>query len=218
MIYHVRFQKLSLSQEIHQRILDLLLQGKLLPGQIINRRQMAADFNVSVAPVLEAMVLLEHEGLLETIPRKGTQVKLIREADVKGQFMLRDALESKAARLYWDGPLKQRWDELKPFAEKVDQAPEDHLEDWKTEILFHRELVGLAGIPALTEAYDRTMKLNLFYAMARIIPVHQKTSRDNHVELLRRLSEAGSADKAEQVIRNHVWYGKEFILNAETSV
>ncbi len=208
----------SLSQEIHQKLLAMLLEGELLPGQIINRRQMASDFNVSVAPVLEAMVLLEHEGLLETIPRKGTQVKLIREADVMGQFMIRDALECKAARLYWDGPLKDKMDHLLPFAEKVDQAPEDHLEDWKTEILFHRDLVNLAAVPALTEAFDRTMKLNLFYAMARIIPAHKKTSRENHVDLLNRLCAAGSADRAEEIIRNHVWYGKDFILNTVSRV
>ena len=211
-------EKESLSQGIHQKLLDMLLEGELLPGQIINRRQMAADFGVSVAPVLEAMVLLEHEGLLETIPRKGTQVKLIREADVLGQFMIRDALECKAARLYWKGPLKEQMERLLLFAERVDHAPEDHLEDWKTEILFHRDLVELAGIPALTEAYDRTMKLNLFYAMARIIPAHRKTSRENHVDLLHRLCAAESADREEEIIRNHVWYGKDFILNADFRV
>ena len=203
---------LSLANEIHEKILNMLLQGELIPGQIINRRQMAADFNVSVAPVLEAMVLLEHEGLLETIPRKGTQVRLIREHDVLGQFMLRDALESKAARLYWGKPLADKIRKLHSFAMMVDQAPEENLEDWKTEILFHRELVSLADVPALVEAYDRTMKLNLFYAMARIIPVHEKTGRDNHEMLLEQLIASESPDRAEALIRNHVWYGKKSIL------
>jgi len=209
---------MSLASEIYEKILGMLLAGELLPGQIINRRQTAADFQVSVAPVLEAMVLLEHDGLLETIPRKGTQVRLIREEDVIGQFMLRDALESKAARLYCGGSLQERLEELLPFAERVDRAPADHLEDWKTEILFHRELVSLAGIPALTDAYDRAMKLNLFYSMARIIPARLAASRDNHVALLERLAGADSPEEAEGIIRKHVWYGKESLVKDRPSL
>ena len=111
--------------------------------------------------------------------------------DVRGQFVLRDALESKAARIYWGEILIEKSEELLAFARRVDQAPSDHLEDWKTEILFHRELVSLAGVPVLTEAFDRTMRLNLFYAMARIIPVHLATERDNHVILLQNFDECG---------------------------
>ncbi|OQY33481.1 MAG: hypothetical protein B6241_07925 [Spirochaetaceae bacterium 4572_59] len=209
---------MTLSSDIYRKIMDLLLSGELLPGQNINRRQIASDFDVSVAPVLEAMVRLEHEGLLETIPRKGSQVRLIREEDVLGQFILRDALESKAARIYYGDILKEKMNGLEPFARLVDQAPSDQLEDWRTEIIFHRELVSLAGIPALTEAFDRTMKLNLFYAMARIIPVHLASERDNHVDLLKRLVEAPHADRAEEIIRSHVWYGKESILKENITV
>ena len=100
----------------------------------------------------------------------------------------------------------------------MDQAPSDNLEDWKTEILFHRELVSLAGIPALTAAFDHTMKVNFFYAMARIIPAHLTTERDNHVDLLHRLTDAEGPDQAESIIRDHVWYGKEAILKSKFTV
>lgn len=203
---------MQLSKDVYNRILEQLLEGKLLPGQIINRRQIAADFGVSVAPVLEAMLLLEHEGLLETIPRKGTQVRLVRSEDVLGQFMIRDALESKAARMYWNTTLPDARDDLLDFAEQVDNAVQDHLEDWRMEILFHKELVSLAGIPALTAAFDRTMRLNLFFSMARIVPPEKNAGRDNHVVLVNRLLEAGSADEAENIIRTHVWYAKEYLI------
>jgi GntR family transcriptional regulator, rspAB operon transcriptional repressor len=209
---------MSLSGAIYRKLMVMLLQGELVPGQMINRRQIAASLDVSVAPVLEAMVLLENEGFLETIPRKGTQVKIIREEDVRGQFIFRDALESKAARMYYGAPLTGRMGELESFALRVDQAPSDHLEDWKTEILFHRELVALAGVPALTDAFDRAMRIHLFYAMVRIIPAHRATERDNHVVLLRNLSEAEGPDQAERIIRSHVWYGKEAILGENCPV
>ena len=203
---------MQLSRDVYNRILEQLLAGTLLPGQIINRRQIAAEFGVSVAPVLEAMLLLEHEGLLETIPRKGTQVRLVRNEDVLGQFMIRDALESKTARLYWNRGLPEAADDLLDFAAQVDGATQDLLEDWRLEILFHKELVSLAGIPVLTQAFDRTMKLNLFFAITRSVSEGTKLGRDNHVLLIRNLLEAGSADEAEKIIRTHVWFAKEHLL------
>lgn len=199
---------MSLAESIYNKIMERLLAGEILPGQILNRRSLAEEFQVSVAPVLEALVRLEQEGLVETIPRKGTQVRLIRQEDVRGQFILRDAIESKAARLYWGAPLAEGLEELRPLARQVDRAPADHLEDWKTEILFHRELVLLAGVPALTDAFDRSMTLNHFYAMARIIPAREASARDNHEALLERLAGAADPDRAEGIIRAHVWYGK----------
>jgi DNA-binding GntR family transcriptional regulator len=201
-----------LSRDVYNKILEQLLAGELYPGQIINRRQIANDFGVSVAPVLEAMLLLEHEGLLETIPRKGTQVRLIRQEDVLGQFMVRDAIESKAARLYWNTKLPDACEYMIDFARQVDTATEDLLEDWRLEILFHKELVSLAGIPALTAAFDKTMKLSLFFTMARTVSPENKSSRDNHEVLIENLNNAASADEAEDIIRTHVWYAKEHLI------
>ncbi|QEN06769.1 GntR family transcriptional regulator [Oceanispirochaeta crateris] len=201
-----------LSRDVYNKILEQLLAGELYPGQIINRRQIANDFGVSVAPVLEAMLLLEHEGLLETIPRKGTQVRLIRQEDVLGQFMVRDAIESKAARLYWNTKLPDACEDMIDFARQVDTATEDLLEDWRLEILFHKELVSLAGIPALTAAFDKTMKLSLFFTMARTVSPENKSSRDNHEVLIENLNNAASADEAEDIIRTHVWYAKEHLI------
>ncbi|MDA3958300.1 GntR family transcriptional regulator [Oceanispirochaeta sp.] len=201
-----------LSRDVYNKILEQLLAGELHSGQIINRRQIAGEFGVSVAPVLEAMLLLEHEGLLETIPRKGTQVRLIRPEDILGQFMIRDAIESKAARLYWSKSLPDAYEDMIDFARQVDNAPEDLLEDWRMEILFHKELVSMAGIPALTKAFDQTMKLNLFFTMARTVPPEKKHGRDNHEVLIERLNNADSADEAEEIIRTHVWYAKEYML------
>ena len=51
-------------------IVDAELERELKPGEIINRRQIATRLDMSVAPVLEAMLRLESEGYLETLPRK----------------------------------------------------------------------------------------------------------------------------------------------------
>lgn len=203
----------GLAGKMYDILLDELLSNRLTPGQMINRRQIASTYGMSVAPVLEAMLQLEHEGFLETIPRKGTQVKVITIEDIYGSFLIRDAIESKAARLYYAEALTSSLDQLTSLAQEVDSAPDDHLEDWKTEIRFHRRLVALSGCQALSDALDRVMRLNVFYGMNQFIPVQYRTPRDNHTLLLEKLSQARSADDAERIIRTHVWFGKEYLLD-----
>lgn len=58
----MRKKDASLSEQVYHTLLDRLLSNKLIPGEILNRRDVAKELQVSVAPVLEAMVQLEHEG------------------------------------------------------------------------------------------------------------------------------------------------------------
>jgi len=74
--------KASLSKEVYQEILSRLMDNRLVPGNILNRRKVAKELGVSVAPVLEALKQLEMEGFLESIPRKGTIVKPTSIADI----------------------------------------------------------------------------------------------------------------------------------------
>ena len=46
-----------LSETIYETLLDMLTKGELMPGEIINRREIAARLGVSVAPVLELSLI-----------------------------------------------------------------------------------------------------------------------------------------------------------------
>src|SRR5688500_11104912 len=93
----------SLSTRVYDDILGRIVSGRMKPGDVFNRRQVAAELGVSVAPVLEAMLELETEGLIQTLPRRGTRVCQASADDVWGQLMVREALECQAARLYCGG-------------------------------------------------------------------------------------------------------------------
>lgn len=154
------------------------------------------------------------EGFVETIPRKGTQIRTVTRERLRDTFILRDAVETKAARLYWGEPLKEHADELMKRAVEVDNTPKDLLRDWKTEIAFHQRLIELSGSRLLAETFAKVVKLNLFYGMNQIIPIDLQKKRDNHLRLVSRLIAAESRDTAETLIRNHVWYGKYYLLDS----
>ena len=55
---------------------------------------------MSFLPVSEALLRLEFEGLLESRPRAGTRVRIPSPDDVRGHYLVRETLETQAARLF----------------------------------------------------------------------------------------------------------------------
>jgi DNA-binding GntR family transcriptional regulator len=207
----IRMMKRSLSQQVYEKLLERILQNYWAPGDLINRRDIAAELGVSVAPTLEAMLRLEAEGLLETISRKGTRIRVITEDDLRGQVILRQALECQAARLYCGQPIVQNRDRLLDLAEAVDTAvPVFGVENWRRDIEFHRSLLELTRCKILAQKFKEVMQLSLFIAANRLSSINFNYKYNHivnrHTEIVKKL-ETPDPDVAERVIREHLHSG-----------
>lgn len=205
-------QKTSLASQAYRALLDRLLRNELVPGEILNRRSVAEELGISVAPVLEAMLQLEHEGFLDTIPRKGTRVRPVRAEDVIGSLIVREALECQAARIYCGPIIAQHVEELRPLARGIEETRPDEAEHWEHEIRFHQALVDLAGIPMLSEEFRRCIQLNVFFRLNKLLASTREHDQRHHDRLLTELAVA-TPDVAEQLTRDHVRSGKGHLLN-----
>ncbi len=65
----------------------------------LDERQLAQDFGISRTPVREAMVQLEREGFVRSVPRRGVYVVRKTKSEVIELIQAWAALESMAARL-----------------------------------------------------------------------------------------------------------------------
>jgi DNA-binding GntR family transcriptional regulator len=72
--------------------------GELRPGQRVAQEEVAEALGVSVAPVREALRVLEQEGQVRYFPRRGYFVTELRIADLEEIYELRRLLEERAAR------------------------------------------------------------------------------------------------------------------------
>lgn len=193
-----------LSQRVYDWLLGRILACELKPGDRINRRDVADQVGVSVAPTLEAMVQLEWEGFLETRPRLGTRVRVVDAEEVRGRFILREALEAQGARLYCGHPVKQHEKQLLKLANAVDRSSPRSSTNWNVEIDFHRALMALTNCPVLIDAFDHVLRHSLFYAINRLLPPpRRRIAPNSHARLIRQL-QVQDPDKAEQAIRAHV--------------
>src|SRR3981081_2171691 len=90
----------DLAGEAYVIIRERILRGEVAIGQVISRRKIAAELGMSFLPVSEAFLRLEFEGLLESRPRAGTRVRIPSREDVRGHYIVREALEVQAAMLF----------------------------------------------------------------------------------------------------------------------
>ena len=84
---------------LYQQVREKIVCGDIKPGEILTEAGLADEYGVSKAPVREALVLLGHEGLVESMPRIGHVVATFTVQDVLETFHLRSVLEAEAAGL-----------------------------------------------------------------------------------------------------------------------
>lgn len=75
-----------------------IVAGALRPGGRVNQEDVAAELGLSVAPVREALRVLEQEGQVTYLPRRGYFVTELNVADLEEIYGLRALLEERAAR------------------------------------------------------------------------------------------------------------------------
>ena len=110
----------SLAAEAYDFVKQRILRGELPMGQVISRRKIAAELGMSFLPVSEALLRLEFEGLLESRPRAGTRVRIPSREDVRGHYIVREALEVEAAMLFASSATAEERSEVQRLAARVD--------------------------------------------------------------------------------------------------
>lgn len=75
-----------------------IVAGALRPGQRVLQEEIADGLGVSVAPVREALRVLEQEGQVTYRPRRGYFVTELRIEDLEEIYELRRVLEERSAR------------------------------------------------------------------------------------------------------------------------
>lgn len=173
----------------------------------LDERRLAEDLGVSRTPIREALSRLEQEGLVETIPRKGTFVARKSKEEILEMISVWAALESMAARLATSVATDEEIGELRElfvtFEGKGPQARIDEYSD--TNIRFHQKIISLSKSELLKQMTD-----SLFVHM-RAIRAQTITERDradrsiiDHLHIIEAI-EARDTELAERLVREHTF-------------
>jgi DNA-binding GntR family transcriptional regulator len=110
---------LSLSEQIAERLSQEILAGTYQPGQRILEQHIAGRFEVSRGPVREALRLLEREGVIEILPRRGAQVTSLTVKEVTDIFDIRGALVGLCMVLAMERLEPGQWGQVKEWVERL---------------------------------------------------------------------------------------------------
>ncbi|KAA2214931.1 GntR family transcriptional regulator [Teichococcus oryzae] len=90
---------LSLAERAYRRLRDAIADGSLPAGERISERSLAQSLGISAQPVREALRRLEAEGMVVTLPRRGTLVAEFGPRQLAEMGLIRVALEGTTASL-----------------------------------------------------------------------------------------------------------------------
>ncbi len=212
----------SLTDQAYDHILHAILRGTLPVGAEVNRRRIAEELSMSVLPVGEAIQRLEQEMLVETGKRVGTRVRVPTPQDIRGFCLVREALETQAARLFAERATQAQRKELVVLAEALDKRYEDSAqlgENASEEDLyqlridhmqFHLRVADATECPYLRKQIERNQHLVFGHFYDKLFGT-RRLPHQWHVSIAKVL-ESQDQQAADDAMRRHVHHHLEEIL------
>ena len=178
------------------------------PGEIrLDERNLGEMLGVSRTPIREALTVLEHEGFVRSVPRRGVFVVRKTKQEVIEMITVWAALESMAARLATQVSSDEEIKSLRQIFEAfTDRKPEEHLSEYsEANLAFHKQ-IGRLGKSQLI--IDMTDDLLIHMRGIRKVTIGQdnraQRSLHQHMKIIAAI-EARDADLAEKLVREHTF-------------
>jgi DNA-binding GntR family transcriptional regulator len=204
-----------------ERLRALILTGEYGPDERLIEEQLAERLGVSRTPVRQALTMLEAEGLVEITPNRGATVCSFSIEDVWDIYDLRAVLEGHAARRAAGRIERRELERLRELAREMEGLPgqfDDHEEEIRALVAlnqeFHGTIVEASRNRRLERLINRTVEIPLMFKAFYWYTLHERTiSNHYHRQILEAL-ENGDADRAETIMREHVYEGRDFVIRA----
>jgi len=204
-------EKIGIVRALVRHLREQIITGELAPGEKIIEGRFAANLGISRAPLREALRVLEYEGLVKNIPRKGSRVTSISAHDFIETYQIREMVELYAVDLMREKNIKD-FPQLMPLLEKpygvsmpLEAVPPVHkLDILSNSRVYHYRLVEAAGSRKLCALY-RTIyhsieRYQYFYAFSSGII---GDGFDEHKEVVDLLCK-GKYGAAKKLLKTHI--------------
>ena len=206
----------SLTEQIHDRMREEILNATWRPGDLVLEAELATRYGVSKTPVREALRLLSQQGWIITMPRKGYLVRPLRLHDIKEVFELRLLIEpglfAHAARR-GDAPRLAELRQLvasETATDFADDSPQSPGREFHLAIARMADNSRATGI--LTGLLDEVRRLH------QIMPEVQTHPPASHVvsdhQAILEAVEAGDADRVQKLVRDHIQDSADRMMDA----
>ncbi len=192
--------------KVFQGIEEEIATGQLKDGEKLDEASLAERFQVSRTPVREALLQLVGSGLATQIPKRGCFVKAPSFRDMIEMFEVMSELEGLCARLAARRISSQQIDRLKRTNQGCETAIASSDSDlyYDFNVDFHECIYEACGNSFLAqETRQLRRRLQSFRRLQLRVRGRMPQSLEEHHAIIEAI-EAGDADTADEVSRQHV--------------
>ena len=190
-------------EAIKRAITEMDIYGH--PGEIrLDERQLSQDLGVSRTPIREALSVLEQEGFVRTVPRRGVVVVRKSKREVVEMITVWAALESLAARLAAPHITATEVAALRALVEAFHDDPSGHITEYSNaNMQFHKAIIRLGGV-TLMSSLTETLFIHMRAVRAVTMTQDNRAQRSivDHRNIIAALA-AHDADQADRLVREH---------------
>ncbi|QWW70990.1 GntR family transcriptional regulator [Rhizobium sp. WYJ-E13] len=199
-----------LSDIAYERVLESLFERKVPVGAFISQNELSAVVGVPVAPLRDALRVLETEGILTIHPRSGIQFVRPGMELTRSTYQFRSIVERAAIRVFAEegdenlmNALEVRHSRLIRQLERNGIGPEQLLETDALELELHGEIIKALRNPLIDSAYRRMHNYLRLLRLERKVttPILVRTLKE-HLDILEACS-TRDADAAEKALIAH---------------
>jgi len=189
---------------VYEKVKQMILDGALIPGEKINKIELANILGVSITPVNEVVNRLTGEKFIDKINRYGYFVKKLTFEDLKDFFAVRAGLEGIAIRLCINELSDKKLNEFDNIFNKfILPLNEEEVKHYlKADQKFHEKIINLCGnyiIIDFNKNFNFVMKS---YQKGLIRPPEETFSE--HMEIIKSILERNGQKAQELIISHHL--------------
>lgn len=207
---------LPLRDVVFKTLRQAIITGVLAPGERLMEISLSKQLGVSRTPVREAIRMLELEGLVNMVPRKGAKVASITEKNLRDVLEIRSNLEQFGVSLACERISPAGEEELKnihtSFKDAVEQG--DLLRIVEIDQAFHDAIFHATNNEKLVSTINNLREQFYRFRMEHIKDVEQRSALViEHEHLLKAILDRNTA-VAVEVMRNHLEHQLDAVIRS----
>jgi DNA-binding GntR family transcriptional regulator len=189
---------------------EAILEGRLIQGERLSEAGLSTSLGVSRAPIREALLHLEQEGLVVSLPYKGASVVSLSPQDFLELSTLRIALEKLAWARAVERVTASDLESMRSIISQMRAAVDSHQKAKlvRLDLDFHDQVFTIADHSRLNTAWQSIKWQVALFLLARRVKVddYHRIIVQEHTDLVNDLLVNHTA-KLEKTIEKHIASG-----------
>jgi DNA-binding GntR family transcriptional regulator len=216
-----RFGKISdvqlLKDKVYEVIKKSIIELSLSPNDQLVEQRLAEELGVSKSPIREALMRLEQDGLVYTVPFKGCFVTEISLKNINEIFQLREALERFSVKFLSENYSQSGLQGAKKILEEAENALRrgDVKRCFEANTKFHDFLLTATKNERIIQAYSTLRNhLDRYRNIASLILGRVAKSHQEHLLIVAAI-EKKDGNRAEKRMSEHLCSVLEDFLHSK---